>query len=504
MKKTIYLISFLLLIAQPGFAQKKDVLNGYKYIYVPTLTYNNGSLDIWGISSSLSNYFSNKGFGILNEKVTSNSETNYDPCIIIWCEINHSNVTRIGHNKVTITLKNCKQELVYSNTSSGIGSTMQDDFNKALKKLYKELDDLKYQFNAQLTPELIFPKVETTTETESSVKSYFDKNKLNPIEGIYKSYQSQFMGYYKIAIKKRDNQYIAIVLESEKKSWNPGEIKAYFEPSSMNGFYAVKWYMGDKLPFETFGVMDNESFLTLEFKDEQGKFQDKFIKMYPATDDKGISKKSTGASGSGFFVTPAGLIATNAHVVADAKTIVVSLSNDVGNFTYKAKIVLNDSKNDVALIQIDDEKFKGLSFLPYGISEKADIGEKAFTIGYPLNDIMGTNYKVNDGIISAKSGINDDVRYYQISVPLQPGNSGGPLFNKDGNVIGITSAKLSSKAVGTLIENVNYAVKATYLASLINMMPNTSLPTPTSKLVGKELQEQVKVLKNYVCIIQVN
>ena len=99
--------------------------------------------------------------------------------------------------------------------------------------------------------------------------------------------------------------------------------------------------------------------------------------------------------------------------------------------------------------------------------------EKVFTIGYPLNDVMGSNYKVTDGIISSKSGIEDDVRYYQISVPLQPGNSGGPLFNKDGNIIGITSARLNSQAVGTQVENVNYAIKSSYLLNLYNMLPNS-------------------------------
>lgn len=116
---------------------------------------------------------------------------------------------------------------------------------------------------------------------------------------------------------------------------------------------------------------------------------------------------------------------------------------------------------------------------------------------------MGSNYKVTDGIISSKSGIADDVRYYQISVPLQPGNSGGPLFSKEGNVIGITSARLNGKAVGTQIENVNYAIKSSYLLSLYNMLPNSTRLTTTSTVATKELQDQVKVLKNYVCLIKV-
>ena len=116
---------------------------------------------------------------------------------------------------------------------------------------------------------------------------------------------------------------------------------------------------------------------------------------------------------------------------------------------------------------------------------------------------MGLNYKVTDGIISSKSGISDDIRYYQITVPLQPGNSGGPLFNKDGNVIGITSSRLNSEAVGTQVENVNYAIKVSYLLNLYNMLPNPLPLSTSSKLSGKELQEQIKTLKNYVCLIRI-
>jgi S1-C subfamily serine protease len=117
---------------------------------------------------------------------------------------------------------------------------------------------------------------------------------------------------------------------------------------------------------------------------------------------------------------------------------------------------------------------------------------------------MGTNYKVTDGIVSSVSGIDDDMRYYQITVPLQPGNSGGPLFNSSGDVIGITSARLNSKAVGTEVENVNYAIKISYLLNLYNMLPNSEELKTTSSSSNKELQEQVKVLKNYVCLIKVN
>lgn len=506
--------SFLILLLSwtnlSSYGQKElEVFNGYKYIYFPTLMYPNGGVDIYGITSNARIPFIEKGFGILGDVLDPNSipkEVKENPCIVLTCQITHPSPNGLS-NSVTLSFLNCKNQLVYKTKASGaMGINFEGDYRIAVKKALKDLSSLKYNYNSTLTPEIEYPKVEISNETETSLKNYFDNNKIDLLEGIFKSYQSDMLGYYKFAIKKKDDKYIAIILETDNKVWNLGEIKANFETSSMNGVFSVKWYLGDKTPYETFGVLENESLLSIEFKDQNGqKKQDKFIKMYPVVDNEKVtSKKRYSASGSGFFLSTNGLIATNAHVIEGAKNIEINLSNELGNFTYKAKLVLIDSKNDVAIIKVDDDKFKELNSLPYGITEKAEIGEKAFTIGYPLNDIMGTNYKVTDGIISATSGIADDVRYYQISVPLQPGNSGGPLFNKEGNIIGITSAKLNSKAVGTTIENVNYAIKSVYLSSLINILPNSTIPAPSNLLINKELKDQIKVLKNYVCIIIVN
>lgn len=502
MRKILTLIVFVLIITNIN----GQTLNGYKYVYVQTLTYQNGGIDIWSISSKLRTAFSEKGFVVLTESSQANQELQNNPCLLLRCFIDHTNVVS-GTNKVTITLKNCKDQVVHSNTGSAMGWSVQDDFNKATKRAFSKINLMSYSFNSSQTPEIEYPEVEKTTETEETLKKYFAENSINAIEGIYKSYQAENLPYYKIGIKKRDNKFIAIIIEAEQENiWKPGEVKAYFEPSSMKGFFSVKWYMGNKTSYETFAVMENDAILSIEFKNPQTgeKRTDKFIKMYPPAEGDISFNKVQKSSGSGFFLTTDGVIATNAHVVENAESIKIQISNEIGNFEYKAKVLLMDSKNDVALLKIEDENFKGLSEIPYSLIEKAEIGEKAFTIGYPLNDVMGTNYKVTDGIISSVSGIDDDMRYYQITVPLQPGNSGGPLFNSKGDIIGIASARLNSKAVGTEIENVNYAIKISYLLNLYNMLPNSEELKTTSSSATKELQEQVKVLKNYVCLIKVN
>ena len=347
-------------------------------------------------------------------------------------------------------------------------------------------------------------EIKMTNENATSFKAYIDSSEIDPIEGIYKSVTGRF---YRLAIKKYNDIYLALILDSEdKKNWEVGEVKAYFEKSSSENLFSIKWLMGDKTPKETIGTLENKTVLKILLPSGlNGSTEENlYLKLYPLNKPETTkSANSISVTGSGFFITSKGLIATNAHVVSKAKKIEIKVPSDIGNTTYNAKLLLIDAKNDVAIIQIDDINFKGTKPLPYNIIEQADIGEKTFTIGYPLNDIMGDNYKVADGIISAKSGIGDDVRYYQITIPIQPGNSGGPLFNSQGNVIGITSARLNSKAVGVQVENVNYAIKSAYLNNLINMIPNIELPVNTNQLASKELKEQIKTLKDFVCLIQV-
>lgn len=502
--KNIFLIITSLFFSFIISAQKNiNALNGYKYVYVPVLVYDDGRVDIWGISDKINKAFTDKGFTVITSLERAKEISKVDPCSIIDCTISHTNVT-VGTNSVTLTIRNCKDEIIYSNTGRAMGLSMQDDFNKATRRAFGDIAELKYKFDPLLTPKFDNPNIEITAEKEATLKNYFDNNQIDILEGIYKSYQNDAFGYYKLGIKKRSNEFIAIVIESESKIWKPGEVKAIFEKSSMQGFYSVRWYMSNKKLYETFAEITNGGILSVEFKESSGaKSISKLVKMYPSAEQNKKEPRTPDASGSGFLISLNGMIATNAHVIADSKEIEVSFSNEKGTKSYKAKKILVDSKNDVAIIQISDEKFKDLETLPFGISENAEIGEKVFTIGYPLNDIMGSNFKVTDGIISAKSGISDDVRFYQISVPLQPGNSGGPLFNKDGNIIGITSARLNSNAVGTLVQNVNYAIKSNYLSNLVSMLPGIKSPSPTSILAKKELQEQVKVLKNFVCLIKV-
>ena len=157
-----------------------------------------------------------------------------------------------------------------------------------------------------------------------------------------------------------------------------------------------------------------------------------------------------------------------------------------------------DKTNDLALISIEDEKFKGIGLLPYALNGRTrDVGTSVFTMGYPLANYMGEEVKITDGIISSKTGYEGDIVTYQISAPIQPGNSGGPLFDKNGNLIGITNAGI------TAAQNVGYAIKSSYLCNLIESAPIT-IPLPeNNSLQGKDLTEQIKTLSKFIVFIKI-
>ena len=170
-----------------------------------------------------------------------------------------------------------------------------------------------------------------------------------------------------------------------------------------------------------------------------------------------------GSTGTGFFVTDDGYFVTNAHVVEDASRVQVMTKKG----TLPARVVHRDTINDLALLKVKGT-FKAL---PVISSRRLREGSKVFTFGHPNPSIQGLDPVYTSGDISKLSGFKDDPRTFQISVPVQPGNSGGALIDEHGNVVGVVVARLNAlkllATTGTLPQNVNYAVKSTRLLSLL-------------------------------------
>ena len=224
-----------------------------------------------------------------------------------------------------------------------------------------------------------------------------------------------------------------------------------------------------------------------------------YIKEYPtkAMYDNALAKREpSNWSGSGFALGN-GYLVTNYHVVEDAKTINVKGIRGDFNNGYSAEVVATDKVNDIAILRINDSRFSGFGTIPYGVSSKmADVGESIFVLGYPLTQTMGDEIKLTDGLISSRTGFQGDIANYQMSAPVQPGNSGGPMFDSKGNVIGIVCAHHAGA------ENAGYAIKISYLKLLIESA-DLKITLPSNNTVSTlSLPEKVKRVKNFVFFIE--
>ncbi len=174
--------------------------------------------------------------------------------------------------------------------------------------------------------------------------------------------------------------------------------------------------------------------------------------------------------GTGFLVTKDGYILTCQHVVAGATSVKVKSKDRL----YLTQVLKTDPANDLALLKIDGN-FSALSF---SANHSTRMGQEVFTIGYPNPDLQGISPKLTKGEINSLTGFQDDIRLYQISVAVHPGNSGGPLLDMNGNVVGIIVAVLDAKTTyrlsGSLPQNVNYATKSTYAKAFLSSIPDVS------------------------------
>ena len=163
-------------------------------------------------------------------------------------------------------------------------------------------------------------------------------------------------------------------------------------------------------------------------------------------------------SGSGVAIGIQGEILTNSHVVENCAKITVQLSS---NNSQTALLVARDQKNDLAVIRIDTAPASVTAFRD-GTPIRA--GDTVVALGYPLAGLLASSANLSVGNVSALAGLGDDYRYFQISAPVQPGNSGGPLLDASGHLVGIVTAKLNAANVarftGDIPQNVNFAIKA--------------------------------------------
>lgn len=347
---------------------------------------------------------------------------------------------------------------------------------------------------------------------------------LDPIEGIYDVQNSVVVSDASYGNYSKKQHFTWIIMKLDR-CWEaePYEKDDYVVISAGG---SIKGFMGiiRKLAQESYYTLKSadgkgreknyrfhlENGVTFEIKDNSYEAYTSMnkhttaLKSYPTVQMyrdafSAEAQKNVASSGTGFFLSSDGYIVTNNHVIENAQNgnIKITGINEDYHTSYKARVEVVDKQNDLAILKIIGSvpSIK----IPYTFKfTTSSVGEECFVLGYPLISSMGKDIKLTNGIISSKTGFDGNIAQYQISAPIQPGNSGGPLFDKNGNIIGIVQAK------HTQAENAGYAIKASYIRNLVELLPTTVSFPQTNTLSGKTLPQQVEQASKSVCLIIVN
>ncbi|MBC7913780.1 MAG: trypsin-like peptidase domain-containing protein [Pyrinomonadaceae bacterium] len=199
--------------------------------------------------------------------------------------------------------------------------------------------------------------------------------------------------------------------------------------------------------------------------------------------------------GTGFALTSDGYIVTNSHVIKGADSVYIQ--NAKGE-SYKVDVVYEDYQYDVAILKISDTNFDSFGTLPYSFKKlSSDVGENVFTVGFPKDDhVLGRGY------LSSKTGYKGDTTEYQVDITVNNGNSGGPLLDNKGNIIGVIKGKQS------LSDGTGFAVKSKYILATIDSLQEHSVDSKIilnkrNSLTGLTIQDQYKKIQDYIFMVKV-
>jgi serine protease Do len=202
------------------------------------------------------------------------------------------------------------------------------------------------------------------------------------------------------------------------------------------------------------------------------------------------------SGGTGFIIDAKGYLVTNYHVVDRANNIAVQN----GRGEYIARVVYTDRSKDIAILKIDDESFKPYSSVPYSISKSsARLAEPIFTLGYPKNEIV-----YGQGYLSSLTGFNGDTLSCQIEIAANHGNSGSPIINKSGEVVGILNARQNST------EGFTFAIQGKFIYKALDELKKSDTIyqriklNSKSQIAGMERTEQVNKVEDYIYMVKVN
>ena len=380
------------------------------------------------------------------------------------------------------------------------GDGVPKDFSKAVKWLRKAADQSNVQAETALG--YCYATGQGVAKEQTEAAKWYRKaaeQNFAPAEfnlgncyangqGVAKDDAEAVKWYRKAAEQDFAQAQISLALSY---ALGQGVVKDYVE--------SYKWTLlaasqGDKDAKETMPILENN--MSREQIAEGQKVARNFKPRLapsaePDTSSTGIALPRPQSSGTGFFITEDGYLITNEHVAgSEAHVRLVTREGLI-----PAKVVKVDAANDLALLKAEGK----FAALPVAASRTMKLGSTVATVGFPNIGLQGFAPKFARRKIGPLSGPQDDARYFQISVPVQPGNSGGALVDTRGNVVGVLSAMLSMKAAlatsGAFPQNVSYAVKSSFLLGFLESVPEIAakLKEPNAKdMKFDDVVEQAK------------
>jgi S1-C subfamily serine protease len=226
----------------------------------------------------------------------------------------------------------------------------------------------------------------------------------------------------------------------------------------------------------------------------------------PPTPNEGSSVSQEikrASSGSGFAVSSDGFIMTNNHVINGCKKVFIHSNGK----QIPAAIVTYDQQNDLALLKAN---FKPDAVFPLSV-DRPEILQDIYVAGYPFGMNVSTSVKVTKGIISSLTGIGNNFSEIQIDAALQSGNSGGPILDEKGNVVGVAVSKLDVKYAlknfGAIPENTNFGIKSSVVGSILDSngvnMPDPNRASISKSDLGKKISRGTYYISCWMTVAQI-
>jgi S1-C subfamily serine protease len=467
-------------------------INSCKYLVVAEF-----SSDPYGIAKELRAQASAKGFIVISTVADVSQADSLKTCVMSgsWSR------EAVG-GQVSVRIVDAPSGALIGEASAGAARMgVSRTVRAVVAKIYFQLGYTGYDedvYRVRIHRE--YPARPALAITEEQIKKSEPRNH---VEGIWSDTRDQYRLGIVPAANGSGADYAAVVLQSNSPVWQPGEIKAEIRRTASPDVFTCTYFLANKKPAGTTLTLEHDSMLRGSLATPNGPFELLLVRVWPIIAEESVSTTSAkgGVSGTGFLLSRGGFLATNWHVVADAKNISVAFLG--WNNSAKAEVVIRDMVNDLAVLRVTDPAaLTGTcAEMPFQLasSNGVTLGEHVSTVGYPLTSMLGSNPKFSEGVVSSKSGLQDDPRSLQISAQVQPGSSGSPLFDPDGNIVGVVVATLDPAGVyhadSAIPQNVNFAIKADYLLNLLAMLPSESLATRTTVFSPEKAAQCVAIIR---------